>query len=314
VLTFGQARRGLASWLAEPAPMGALEFISSEAYMAGGFVMKEPSAVVDELFEYIAASDEGFEQRLTEFEREHSIDFRKDLAAALGGEFAIALDGPVLPIPSWKFVMEVYDPTGLQRTLEWLVAKLNEVAGDAGRGGFSIVVDAGRGRTYYELRSLDTGLSAHYTFVDGYWVAAASRGLLDRALQYRSSGYTLTSAPGFRALLPTDRHVSFSGVYYQNLGPILEPFARTFGEMANGLDGEQRRLIEQLGASTGPSLTLAYGDPNRITFVNRSEGGLLGSTLGSFLRLRSLMDVQELLGQTARQHAPREAADPAASS
>mgnify|MGYP000178644013 CR=1 FL=1 len=33
-------RRGLAAWLAEPAPMGALEFISSEAYFAGGFVMK----------------------------------------------------------------------------------------------------------------------------------------------------------------------------------------------------------------------------------------------------------------------------------
>ena len=31
------------------------------------------------------------------------------LAATMGGDIAIALDGPVLPVPSWKVVIEVSD-------------------------------------------------------------------------------------------------------------------------------------------------------------------------------------------------------------
>ena len=40
-----------------------------------------------------------------------------DLAASLGGEFALALDGPLMPVPSWKLVSEVYDPGRFQATL-----------------------------------------------------------------------------------------------------------------------------------------------------------------------------------------------------
>ena len=46
------------------------------------------------------------------------IDIRDDLAANLGGEFLISLDGPVLPTPSWKAVIEVRNPDQLEQTLE----------------------------------------------------------------------------------------------------------------------------------------------------------------------------------------------------
>ncbi len=42
--------------------------------------------------------------------------------AILGGEFALALDGPLFPTPSLKLVVEVYDPARFQKTLEGLVA------------------------------------------------------------------------------------------------------------------------------------------------------------------------------------------------
>jgi hypothetical protein len=296
-LTFDQPRRGLAAWLAAPAPMGSLDFISANAYLAGGFVMKEPATVVEELFEYVGAEEADFERSLAEFESEHDIDIRADIAAALGGEFAFALDGPVLPKPSWKLVMEVYNPARLQATLEWATDRLNQLAQDAGAAGFTITAMERGGRQFYELRSLDTGIAAHYMFVDGYMVASASRALLEMSLQMRDSGLTLTQSPQFRSLLPHDGEVNFSAVVYHNLGPVLSPLAKLGGGAAASISPEVEELLGGLGSMTVPSLTLAYGEPSRIAFVNSSEGGILTSSLSRFLSLHSLLNVQQLVGQ-----------------
>jgi hypothetical protein len=300
VLTFDQARRGIAAWLAEPASMGSLEFISSEAYFAGGFVMREPASVVQELFEFVADEDSEFERSLAEFEKEHAIDIREDIAGALGGEFAFALDGPVLPNPSWKLVMEVYDPARLQATLEWAAGRLTQLLQDEGRDGFRTAQQEAGGRVFYEIESLDTGLSVHYMFADGYLVASASRALLERSLQIREAGATLTRSARFTSLMPRDGRINFSAVLYQNMGPVLAPLAQ-LGEGAAQMGGEIEKLLGNLGSMTAPSLTLAYGEPNRIVFVNTSEGGILTSGLARFLSLESLLSVQELVGQVVEE-------------
>ena len=302
-LSFDQPRRGVASWLAEPAPMGSLDFVSRNAYFAAGFVMKEPAQVVDEMIEFIGSSDPDFEKGLDEFETEYSIDIREDIAAAIGGEFALALDGPVLPKPSWKLVMEVYDSTRLQGTLEWAVGRLNDLLAEHDKQGFRIEQLERGGRVYYELKSLDTGISAHYIFVDGYMIASASRPLLDRALQTRKTGLSLASSPGFADLLPHDAEINFSAVVYQDWGPILRPLSEGLSKSQGQLGPESRSILDNLGSLTGPSLTLAYGEESRITLVNTTEGGLLGRGLTSILSLESLLSVQELLDQAVQEQA-----------
>jgi len=300
LLTFDRPRRGLAAWLAAPAPMGSLDFISADAYLAGGFVMKEPATVVRELFEYVGAEEADFERSLEEFEREHDIDIREDIAAALGGEFAFALDGPILPKPSWKLVMEVYNPSRLQATLEWATGRLNQFAQDEGAEGFGISQQEIGGRIFYEIQSLDTGISAHYMFADGYLVASASRALLERSLQTRDAGFTLTRSPHFSALLPRDDEINFSAVVYHNMGPALAPLTR-LGSKAAKFSPDVEDMLSGLGSMAVPNLTLAYGGPDSIAFVNISEGGILTSTLGRFLSLQSLLDVQQLVGQAVEE-------------
>jgi len=302
VLTFDQPRRGIAAWLAEPAAMGALEFISADAYFAGGFVMKEPGSVVQELFEYLGAEDSDFERSLADFESEHDIDIRQDIAGTLGGEFAFAIDGPVLPKPSWKLIVEVYDPARLQATLEWAAGRLNQLLLDEGRQGFRTAQEERGGRVFHEIESLDTGISVHYMFADGYLVASASRALLERSLQLRDSGATLARSPRFTALLPRDGRINFSAVVYQNMGPVLAPLAG-LSQSAAQVSPEMERLLGSLGSMTGPSLTLAYGEPNRIVFVNTSEGGILTSGLARFLSLESLLNVQQLVGDAVEEEA-----------
>jgi len=301
-LTFGRTRRGLASWLDEPAPMGSLDFISPNATLAAAFVMREPAALVDELFGIFGSLDADFNEELAEFQRDHGIDFRNDFAAPLGGEFAFALDGPVLPKPSWKLIVEVYDPARLQRTLEWSIGQLNEVISQAGRQGLSLSSEEASGRTIYRLESLDTGIAVQYTFVDGYLVAGPSRSVVLGAIQTRDLGISLPQAATFTSMLPSDARVNFSAMVFQNLGSLLGPLA-SLGSATSQLTPDQEQIVQELAANARPSLTLAYGADDRITFVYTHEGGFLSSGLASFFSIRTLADMQELVGHALDQGA-----------
>ncbi len=153
VLAFAGARRGIASWLAAPAPMGALDFVSQRAQGAAAFVFKGPSLVFDDLVALMATSDPKARDELARLESELDLNLREDLAATLGGEFALALDGPLLPTPAWKLVVEVYDPARLQASLERLVSRANDEAPSAGaRRPQARVRAGGRGDVSFPAR------------------------------------------------------------------------------------------------------------------------------------------------------------------
>jgi ferric-dicitrate binding protein FerR (iron transport regulator) len=277
-LTFSQQRRGLASWLAAPASMGALTFISPDANMAAAFIVKKPVDLLDDL---IQVSPE-LATELEKIRREQGFDVREDLAAPLGGEIAMAVDGPLLPTPSWKLVAEVYDPVRLQQTFERAVQRLDAEMKKNGNGGLALTQTQSGGHTFYTIAGQQPKMSVHYVFEEGYLVAAASQALLERSLQQRESGVNLASNPKFRDLLGQDGQVNVSGFFYQNLGPVLDSAAGLIPKGAsNGPDGTAfRNLI--LGQ--GPTLVYAYAEEDRILFAssNNSPLGLNLQTLAGF--------------------------------
>ena len=97
-------------------------------------------------------------------------------------------------------------------------------------------------------------------------------------------------------LLPRDGEIHFSAVVYQNLGSLLGPLTK-LGAAAS-LTPDQQRMVDELAAHSRPSLTVAYGGKDRITFVYTHEGGFISSGLASFFSLQGLMNVQELLGRS----------------
>jgi hypothetical protein len=105
MVTFAQPRRGMAAWLAAPAPMGALDFISPDASFVTAFVVKQPRVALQELFGALQAVDPNFANGQANFEAQAGISVLDDLAGPLGGEVAFAIDGPLLPVPGWKFAI-----------------------------------------------------------------------------------------------------------------------------------------------------------------------------------------------------------------
>lgn len=295
-LTFTQTRRGVASWLAAPGPMGALDFISPDANVTAAFVVKEPTALVDDLLGFIETTKPGLRQQLDQLETKHGINVRNDIAAPLGGEFAFAVDGPVLPTPAWKVVVEVYDSARLQQTLEHVVAEINKYAAQEGKGGLQWEKAEIGGRTFYTLRSVDFGLEFNYAYVNGYMVAAPTRALVERAVQYRDSGITLRNSPRFKAALPADGNTNFSAIFYHNLAPLVQPLTDRLQGSEKNLSQEQQQALSSL-ANTAPTLAYAYAQNDRIIFAADTEGGPFGLSPASLLGMPNSFGLQQILMQ-----------------
>jgi FecR-like protein len=266
-LDFEGSRQGIASWLAPPSPFGALDYITPEATLAAAFVVADPAAMLDQILSHDAQGAEG----------------RQELAASLGGEFALALDGPPFPVPSWKLVAEVYDPARFQKALEKLVAEHNRAAEATGAKRLRMAQETADGRTYYLLGVGDPNPlgEAHYTFASGYLIAAPTRALVARALETAANGTGLARSQSFTAMLPHDPYADFSAVVYQNLGTTLAPFAGLFGPQGTRL------------ANPKPLLVAAYAEPDRVTLA--STGDLLGISLNNLLSGSALSAARDML-------------------
>jgi hypothetical protein len=288
VVGFAGERKGIAAWLAAPGPMGGLQYVSPEASFVSAFVVKTPAAILDELVAIPQGSSDKARAEMAKMQSELGIDIRNDVAASLGGEFAVALDGPAFPVPSWRLIVETYDPNRLQYSIAKLVEAYNAHAVKQGKPALRFAQETVNGRVYHLLGSADQNplTEAHYTFADGYLIASPSRALVDRALQVRINGVGIIRSTAFLSLLPRDRYANCSGLIYQNLGTTLAPLA---GLLAMGnVGGENAKQLNQLG-NLKPMLIALYGEPDRIELAGTGEqfkvpiAALLSGNLGGIV-------------------------------
>jgi hypothetical protein len=281
-LTFASERRGVASWLAAPASMGGLEFVSSDASMVSSLVIKNPKSIVEEMFQMIGSADQNFQRDLEQFETKTGVRVVDDIAAPLGGEVTFAFDGPVLPTPRWKVILEVYDPATLQSTIGKLIESFNREAGNSG-GPFQLAQRQVGSQTYYTLHNSEQpNLEIDYTYVDSYLIAGPDIGTLSRAIQDRQGGNGLTHSQTFQALLPSDGYTNFSAIFYHNTGPVVGPLLEQI-KTIDTLTPQQQQSIATLQANTAPGLIYVYGEPDRI--VVASDSGFMGLDLGTLMTL-----------------------------
>lgn len=299
-LSFAGERRGIASWLAAPGPMGTLDFVSPEASFSGSFVVKNPGTLLQELVT-LAGSQGGPADYLSKFQQETGINLLNDVAATLGGEMTVAVDGPLLPTPSWKVAFEVDNPARLEWSIEQAVKTAQHDAPDAEIQHTNQQVGA---LTYYTLASSKLPTEINYVFTDGYLLMAPARALLTSSMQNRASGTTLSRSAAFRAQLPQDGHVNFSALLYYNLGATVGPVVDQL--KASGImTPEQQRSAALLTANREPGLIYAYGEPDRIVVASRS--GFFGLGLDTLVGLNGKgagLALPQLLGPVIPRSTP----------
>ena len=279
-ITFSSQREGIAAWLAAPAPMGSADFVSPDASLAASFVIKDPRSIMAELLQFAQKSDPNFSRNLADFESKTGVSVLDDISAPLGGELTFAFDGPVFPTPSWKLVLEVYDPQKLQATIGTLVESFNRQA-PANAGQLQLSSKQVGDQVYFTLtNSKHPGNEIDYTFADSYFIAAPYQALLAQAIQNRQTGYTLFQSQAFRSQLPSDGYTNFSAIVYHNLGMVLTPLLQEL-KSTGKLSAERQQALDTLAANSAPGLIYAYGEPDRI--VVASDSGFMGMDLNSLL-------------------------------
>lgn len=317
VLTFTDERQGIMAWLAPPAPMGSLQFISPDANLVAAAVLKDPARLFDDI---AAMSESGLPAALTEFEQRYGLSVREDFMGTIGGEIALALDGPLVPKPAFKLILEVYDPARFQWALEQALAEVNrQQAENTTEPSAPLTIERREksGHVYYTLPT--KAMSLHYTFAEGYLVMAADPALLDQALSFAASDYSIVNAEKFRSLLPQDGRSNLSALVYQDLAKIVGPLAEQLGDTQLSAEAKAQLALWQEEAT--PSLAYAYGESDRLIFAASSHGDVLSSLLLTTLGLKTPTGMESLLsfgrffeqatnGDLAKLTAPAKSASP----
>jgi hypothetical protein len=297
---FDGPRTGIASWLAAPAPMGTLEYVSPDATVVTAFVVKNPAVILDEIGTVRGITAVDASKALAEAQQRTGIDLRNDLASALGGEFSLSLDGPALPVPSWKLVIEAYEPVKVQGTMAKMVDVYNRETVKAGNQPVKLDEETFEGRTYYSIIGSGGPLTeVHYTFSGGYMIAGPTRALVARALQVKTAGTSITRSSAFMALVPRDRYANFSAVIYQNLGTTLAPLAGLLsGMVPQGRAGQANPMA--MLSNMKSTMIAAYGEPDRISVA--TSGNLFGLNPAALLSggLAGAVPFTQMLGTSSR--------------
>jgi hypothetical protein len=231
------------------------------------------------------STDKNGVNEFNKAQAELGIDIRNDLAGNLGGEFLFALDGPVLPTPSWKAVIEVRDSGRFETTLERLAQAIDSHL--QGKDGHGITIDTSQAgpQAFHAVHDAVTGAElADYTFANGYMILAPTRALLMDALHTRATGDSLGHSASFKALLPVDQNENYSAVAYQNLGPVLTP-------LLSQLSGDSADAIRKLASDSHPTAVCAWGKNARIEAASNSNlFGFDFLTLGRLLNFEKKQD------------------------
>jgi hypothetical protein len=280
-LSFAGNRLSLASWLAAPGPMSTLDFVSPDATVAASFVIQNPGALLTEFLTQAEAGDPTLQQKIDTFQNETGVNITTDIADSLGGELTFAIDGPLVPVPSWKLAVEVYNPTNLEFSIEKLINAFNQMPNAPGQ--IQLTKTTVNGLTYYKVTGSTPRIGIipaeiDYTYVDGYLLAAANQTLLVTAIQNRATGYTLPRSEKFRSQLPNDGNSNFSAIVYHNVAGLVGPLVDRLNSV-NALSADQKTAVASLQANSAPGLIYAYAEPNQITVA--ANGSLFGFSLNS---------------------------------
>lgn len=256
-IVFNGPRKGIASWIAAPGPMGALDFISARASVAEELRLKSLPLILDDVVDIVGPQALAM---LPQMEARMNVNLKQDILSKLSGEIAFELQQPPMDAMqkptgqggAFKVVLGVSDPAGLQKTLKGLLAQARLQSEERIEDGV----------TFYSIASPSAPAAGpapefNYFFVDGYLVLASSREGARDALSLHRKGGSLAKSPLLAGA--QGQPVKASVLAYQNSGPFLAAMMKNMSpDMAAALP----KILGQNEPT--PNLALGYADENSL--------------------------------------------------
>ncbi|HEY7055617.1 MAG TPA: FecR family protein [Vicinamibacterales bacterium] len=289
-LTFQDARRGMASWLADSGSGGAAEYLPADALLAGYVSMREPGQLFQEFAALMTKEQETFQGDLTRLEEKLGAGFVANLTAALGTEAAFALHGFSVSGPTWVTVALANNPAVIDSSIAKLVDTFNaELAPGEQDKRCIIGQESAGGRTWNTMKAGSLPFGLTWTYDGGYMVVASDRATGERAISTRNGGSALVWSPAFQGQLPASAGIHPSAFAWLNTKGALGLFAALSSNQA----------VTNLLAERDPVLVVFDGKPELIHAASRTR--LSGVIIDAML-LESLSRTGEGTQSEAARH------------
>jgi hypothetical protein len=263
-LSFTGPRRGMASWLATPSPLGSLDFVSPRAMMALAVSLTSPAQIFEDVKLAAGSSNSGPFATLAQFEKLLNLSLKDDVLGHLEGEITAELDDIAPPAPVWKAILRTDDSNNLQQTLNTLLVVAHLVPEQVTDGGV----------TYYTIHvpGAKAPVEIGYAFVDGYLIVGSGQAAVAEAVRLHKTGESLGKSKKFLASLPPRATPGVSAVLYQDPQAMAAlQTQRVAPEMAEAL--------AHLAGQGTPTVMCVYGEEKAIRAASTSAGFDLGAAL-----------------------------------
>jgi type II secretory pathway pseudopilin PulG len=268
-LSFTSARKGLASWLAAPAPLGSLSFVSPKTPFVLGLQLKNLGEIFEVIKSLSADSKSPAFVMLPAMEQAMHISLKDDVFGQFPGEIALGLDKldgskSAESKPIWTAILRVPDADHLQKALDQIFQTLPVQAKKFDEGEIH----------YHSLMvpSQPKPAEIFYAFTDGYAIVAPTRETIAEAIRLHQSGESLAKSAQFFSTVPPGYSADTSMLLYE------EASAMTRLRLGQ-LSPEIAKAFSQVPTESTPVTFRAYGEPNAIRGVSTSAGADAGAVL-----------------------------------
>ncbi|HYL47196.1 MAG TPA: hypothetical protein VEU52_09210 [Candidatus Limnocylindrales bacterium] len=254
-VSFTRPRRGAMAWLAPPAALGSLDFVSPSPVAVVSLKLKNPAEIYDNVRALSTASNPNSFAMVDAFEHSLNVSVRNDVLGQLGGEITGELVSYSQQQAVFRSIVSVKDPARLQQSLNTL---LSAVTGPPAKSEAD-------GVTYYTLPipSAKPPMEIDYAFVDGYLVSGSSREVVAEAVRLHKNGGALAKTERFRAALPPGHGSEFSALLYEDPIAVI---ALNAGKTSPILTS----VFSRLSGQEPPVVACAYGEEKAIRAMSTS--------------------------------------------
>ena len=271
-VTFQDARKGLASWLADSGSAGAAEYLPADALLAAYVSMREPGQLFQEFTALMTKENEPVTGDVTKLEENLGAGFITNLTAAMGTELAFGLQGFSASGPTWVMIGLANDPAVIDSSLAKLVDTFNaELGSDDQTKRIALTQESAGGRMWTTLTSGALPFGVTWTYDGGYMVTASDRATAERAIATRNGGSALIWSPAFQGQLPASSGIHPSAFAWLNAKGAL-------GMLSAMAPNE---TLTKLLAERDPVLVVFDGTPEQIHAASRTR--LTGAIIDAML-------------------------------
>jgi hypothetical protein len=265
-VAFTGNRRGMMSWLDEPAPMGSLRYFAPDVHLLAAARIKSPELMLKDVlswyFEDMQFSLSTEEDRL--------LKWLQDFSSCFGNEVAIGLQNPVLPIPNIQVCVEVVDPIRFHDLmLEWI-----EIMDTETSLKLSVEAKEYREKLIVTIDIPDKPFDISYVVLDDYLLIGPGDAFLRHSVDVFLENHSIVDEYAFNSLLPTSGQLNFSFFNYYNIGKALPGLITNFSQK-NFTQGEQAMMpdVDVVERFQTAGIGYAYSSDQYIDFyINGSMG------------------------------------------